>query len=130
MTGVSRLWDVFWSKDNSQEKPQPQPQLIEFDPIFHQAYYGLEFARLVLVDRDEQKTSAGWEAADATQIYPILTRYGFYSPLLSFVIYTNTNDLNSTFSNWPDWLEPKQIQLLEHEANIWKALTRAHARRR
>lgn len=123
MTGVSHLRDIFWSPSNDIAQSIPL-SLCQFNPIYHRAFYGLEYANLIIKALPKYDETVSWSTIDSEYIYPVLKKYDLYSPLLSLIIYNRELDMVL-----PDWLEPTQKRMLEHETSIWRELRKAHVRR-
>ena len=125
MCDAPRLRDVFWSENTTTTTTtNTKNSFREFDPLFHNAYYGFEFIDIIK-PRLEQKNGLTWQEADASILFPILSSYGFYSPLLSLTIFQNTSPSVTTAPA----LSPTQEKMLEHEKEIWCVLQKAHARK-
>lgn len=112
---VSRSRDVFFTTYASSDNIIPTQQ----------GFYGIPFISFY-ESKIPFPRSSNFQDTDHNFIYPLLSPTGFYSLLLSFVLFTRCDWQHVDLSDATFALNKKQINMLEDERNMWRSLLNAH----
>ena len=95
-----------------------------FDQMFREGFYGQALVPMIC-NRITTNNRTDWFESD-NEVYYIVASSGFYSPLLSLMVFQMNNGMSSDTTC--HWLNPAQIEIVRAEKETWMMLQTHHKR--